>query len=192
MTRKQIDVDVAPGFYIVAACALLILPVRLVISWLIAAVIHEIAHILFLKNHIVGIRILPTGALLQTIPLTAAQECKAALIGPVASLLLCLLFRIFPLVAFCGFIQFIFNILPVYPLDGGRSLYCVIKHRFGQKTACITMRYISMLLFAVLLLFSAYAALAWRTMLPALYLCILIIRKVKGKIPCKYRGRGVQ
>lgn len=63
---------------------------------------------------------------METLPMSTGRELIAVLAGPAASLLLLSLVRVFPRVAICGLIQGIYNLLPIYPLDGGKALRCLM------------------------------------------------------------------
>lgn len=192
MQGKQISLQISSGFFLMLSASLLILPLRLVGGWLIAASVHELAHIIALKDHVIRLNILPLGAKIETMPITLKQELIAALAGPFSSLLLITSYRVFPSVAICGLVQFLYNMIPVYPMDGGRALRCIIIRLCGISQANNIMRLMRVLILLLLLSFSCYVTVFFKTALPALASIILIIRSAKGKIPCKYRVRGVQ
>ena len=192
MQGKQVNLQISGGFFLMLSAALLILPLRFVAGWLIAASVHELAHILVIKDHVIGMKILPLGAKIETMPIAPEQELLAALAGPLASLLLIISYRVFPSVAICGLIQFLYNMIPVYPMDGGRVIRCIIIRLCGISQANNIMHVVRVLILLLLLLFSCYTTIVFKTALPALVSIILIVRSAKGKIPCKYRVRGVQ
>ena len=58
-------------------------------------------------------------------PLPVGAELVCVLAGPAASLLLLLLVRPFPRLALCGFVQGVYNLLPLGRLDGARAVACL-------------------------------------------------------------------
>lgn len=122
--------EISPAFFIFAAFWLLVLPLRLILAAMGAAMIHELCHLLAIRmtgGEILGLRIGAGGVALETGPMTAVQEWLCAMAGPVGSLLLAVLYPWMPWVALCGLIQGVYNMLPLYPLDGGRCLRCVLE-----------------------------------------------------------------
>lgn len=122
------ELSVSAGSYLIGAAALLILPLKLLCAAFLAAAVHEGCHLMALKLCHAGvqrIRIGLGGARIEASPLPPLQELLCALAGPVGSFLCLLPCRWFPLLALCGLTQGLFNLLPVYPLDGGRILYCI-------------------------------------------------------------------
>ena len=129
-------------FFFFAAILLLLLPLRWILAGAAAALVHELGHSLavrLLGGHVVSGQISFRGAKLTAEPMEPEKELISVLAGPAASLLLLSLHRITPRIAICGFVQGCFNLLPVYPLDGGKALRCLksmVISRFGRKTPC--------------------------------------------------------
>lgn len=125
------------------ASGILILPLEWLLSWLIAVSVHEIGHLLALLClgiPIYEIEIGLFGARISTDLMLPAQELVAAASGPVMSLSLVLFASDMPLTALIGLTQGVFNLLPIYPLDGGRmarGLINLMLARFnGRKIPC--------------------------------------------------------
>lgn len=120
---KLPKITIRPGGYIGCAAAILILPLRWLCCAAIAAIVHELAHITvlcLLQIPIWQVDIGLSGAKIHIPDLSPGQEILCAAAGPVASLMLLFLTPIAPMAAFFGFMQGLFNLLPIYPLDGGR------------------------------------------------------------------------
>lgn len=139
MTKPfPIEWYISAAGYFYACLLLLLLPLNLLASVIIAAAIHECCHILMLRYFhvpVLRIKIGIGGAVIQTTPLPPKQELFCAAAGPFGSFLCLLLIRPFPLLAICALMQGLFNLLPVLPLDGGRilrsfCLCCFPKYAF--------------------------------------------------------------
>lgn len=108
-----------------------------------------------------------------------------ALAGPLGSFLLVCMIRWFPMIGFCAGIQGLYNLLPVYPFDGGRVLQALV----GEKAANI----IGLWTILLLSLFGIYAVIRFDLGLGAVLLIFLLIRKgTFRKISCKDGRQGVQ
>ena len=119
------NICISPAAYLLAAAAILLLPIPLFLSGVLAAAFHEFAHCLalsFFQIPIQEIRIGPLGARICVGAMDPWQELACAAAGPMGSLSLLLLAKQLPLLALFGFVQGIFNLLPIYPMDGGRIL----------------------------------------------------------------------
>lgn len=117
--------EISPWSCILAAAGLLLVPFRFLMAALVAALWHELCHLCVLKLFsvpILGIRVGLFGAVIRSGYLMPIQELVSSAAGPAGSLLLLLTADIFPLLAFCGLVQGIFNLIPIYPMDGGRIL----------------------------------------------------------------------
>ena len=123
-----IKFSISTGACIWGCLLILLAPIKLVFSFYAAAVIHELFHILvlrFFQIPVFGISLGISTAQIQTGQLNPEQEFFCAAAGPFGSFLCLLFLRSFPLVALSGFIQGIYNLLPIYPMDGGRMLRCI-------------------------------------------------------------------
>ena len=115
--------EISAGFYIASALAVLVLPWNILGAFLLAAGFHELCHLAALKCCAVWVQQIKLGAFgakITTGILMPEQELICAAAGPMGSLLLVLLVKRMPLTAIFGLVQGIFNLLPIYPLDGGR------------------------------------------------------------------------
>ena len=109
------------------ALLLLLLPLRWLGAAVLAALIHEGCHLAALEilgYPPRGMKVGPFGAQMELPSIPYGAELAACLAGPAGSLALLLLAGRFPRLALCGLIHGLFNLLPVYPLDGGRAVYC--------------------------------------------------------------------
>ena len=113
------------GFFPVLALMLLLFPLRFLVGVLLAALIHELGHLLALKlagGRVLSIRLRSFGARIEAAPMSPGRTALGALAGPAAGALPIFAYKTFPELALAGLVQTVFNLLPVYPLDGGRAL----------------------------------------------------------------------
>lgn len=189
MTKHfPVEFSVSAGGCVYGALLLLLLPLKLVICVCLAAAVHEFCHILMLqicRVPIRSIRLGMGGAMIQTIPLSPMQELLCAAAGPAGSLLCLLLLRIFPLFALCGLLQGLYNLLPIYPLDGGRILQSLCLCCFPKHTIfiCKTARILTI---ALIIGLSCYLAWQLRDDFYLLFAAYFLFRtRPERKIPCK-------
>ena len=122
-------IEVTAGFCILWAFLLLVLPLGMIFAAGAAAVFHELCHALAIRlsgGRITRLTIGAGGMVMETAPMTPGWEICCALAGPLGSFILVLLYPLFPLLAFCALVQGCFNLLPIFPLDGGRALRCTV------------------------------------------------------------------
>lgn len=122
------------------ALLFLLLPLKWMAAVIGAALVHELFHaaaIWALKGRIRSIRIGTFGAELETEGIEGLREAVCAFAGPVGSFLLAAMMRRFPALGLCGLIQGIFNLVPVYPLDGGRALLRFLERLWPARADAI-------------------------------------------------------
>ena len=182
------SICVKPELLLALAFLLLLLPLQWIIAWFAAVAVHEACHFWALRlcgNRIFRVELKLSGAYMETEALSKGKGFMCALAGPIGGLLLLLLAPLFPRLAICGLFQSCYNLLPIFPLDGGRALRCLF-----QDSLC------SMLEWCVLIfvgIFCIYATILLKLgMLPLLFGAILFFKSGKVKIPCKLRPLGLQ
>ncbi len=158
----------------------LILPLRWLLAAIIAAAVHELGHyfaVCLLGGKIRNIRFGMTGAVMEATNLSVYSEILCIMAGPLAGLLLSISIRIFPAIALCAIVQSAYNLLPIYPLDGGKALRCIILI-FGGTERCF--RYIEYITLLLLFLGCIYVFFRFRISL-FLFFAVFLFRKT----PCK-------
>ncbi len=150
---------------------------------------HELWHIIVLKivgGKIKGLSAIGVGIKLSSNMLSYRQELAVALAGPVASFFMSLIFLPFALkneyAMFCAFsnlVIFAINILPIFPLDGGRALYFLLCNKLmpssaSKITKCVTVIFLLPLsvLSVIILIKTGYNL---SLMLICLYLLVLFL-----------------
>lgn len=119
------------GSILLLAASMLLIPFPWIVAWLAAATVHELGHmaaVLLCGGQITDVRLTAGGIRMESGDLTPFKSAISSAAGPAAGLLLLLFAQSFPRLAVCALLQTSCNLLPVYPLDGGRILQnCMIK-----------------------------------------------------------------
>lgn len=171
--------------YLFLALTLLILPMRWLWAMLIAAVVHEMGHIVAVKafgGKIHGFTCRWEGALIHASMDSRWKEVVSILAGPCAGAVLALFCRWIPRVAILAAVQTLFNFLPVYPLDGGRLIRCL----GAGKKVVVWVEYVAII---CLLLIGMYLSLCLRLgFLPMVMAFVVICRVFMEKLLAKQRN----
>ena len=122
--------------------------------FLISAFLHEAGHLAVLRLcgvRVRKIRLEAAGAAIVTEPLPNRKELLSAAAGPAVNLVLfSLTLRRNPPFAVVNLCLLVFNLLPVYPLDGGRMLRACLSMAFSDRTVCLTEQIVTGLVFCIL------------------------------------------
>ncbi len=189
-------IRVSPGFCFALATLLLLVPFPWLTAMVIAAVFHEICHYVAIR-HCGGdtnsFRLYAFGARLSLPPMSRGRELLCTLAGPAGSLLLCAGIRWFPRVAICAACHLMYNLLPIYPMDGGRALQCVLSVLLPPPVVRLTMKAMEWTVCFLLFALGCYAWIGLQAgVLPVLIAILVIFRCFYGNIPCKPTRMGVQ
>ena len=143
--RNDLQFSVGGDALIFAALLLLIFPLKWLIAAIMAALWHEFCHYLAVKlcgGRIDMIRVAKNGTVMRSQIHNAGYELICVLAGPLGSLALILLARWIPRIAFCAAVHGIYNLMPIYPLDGGRAFHIfaesILPHNIARRVcACL-------------------------------------------------------
>lgn len=162
------------------ALALLVLPLPWLMAAVTAAAFHELCHALavrLLGGRIYRMALGSRGAVMELAAMPPGRELLAAAAGPMGSFLLLLTARHFPRLALCGLVQGCYNLLPIFPLDGGRMLLRGLELWLPGEKAAGTTRIAGLTAGAL----AAAVLLRWRAYPGAL----LVFAAAARNIPCK-------
>lgn len=187
---------ISSGCCILLAWMILVLPLQWIMPAMAAAFIHEVCHyaaILLCTGRTTGIGLYSFAARIELPQMGRGKELICALAGPIGGLALWFLSPWFPRFALCALVQSVYNMLPVYPLDGGRALRCLLQLLISPVYVDVICVFIQWLTIGALLLLSAYGAFVLHMgLLPLLAVVILAFRTHNIKIPCKAAQLPVQ
>lgn len=182
-------VEISAGACLWGAVLLLAVPLPWVAAAVTAAAFHELCHCLMiwlLGGIVREIRMGGGGTAIDMVGLSNGEELLAAVAGPAGSFSLLLLAERLPQLALCGLVQGMFNLLPVYPMDGGRILFCILTSVMPlerAESACAWVENgISFLLLAGGVLLSLFYKMG---PMPFLLALGMMIKAKRRKKPCK-------
>lgn len=181
-------ISLSPAVFLYCALAIILIPLEWLLSVLIAAICHEACHCVAVSicgGEIRRIQIGAIGTVMEISGLNYAEECLCALAGPLGSFMLFMLTKWIPLIGLCAAIQGFFNMIPIYPLDGGRALRCILRLWFPNHAEAF-FQIIECLIIAVIGAAGCYLSVKYRwNHLPFLITLMLSFRLVSRKRPCK-------
>lgn len=157
---NNIRLGISAAACLFLATAILVLPVPWILAAIAAAVFHELCHIAAVYlcgGKISRLQIGVSGAVMEAEPMSRGKEWICALAGPLGSLLLLLFAKWIPRTAVCGAFHALYNLLPVYPLDGGRAFRCGAELIFPNQAEklCNCAEKICLILIGLLAVYAA-------------------------------------
>lgn len=174
---------------LILALTLLILPLQWIVAMVLAAAVHELCHYgvaRLLGGSVDRFRLGLWGAKMEIRGLTAGKELVCALAGPIGGLLLLPFARIIPRTALCAAAQSLYNLLPLYPLDGGRALRCLLQILLPPEPAWEVCRWIQTGCLIGIGILGCYGTFALGLgAIPLLVSCLVIVRAIRENDPCK-------
>ena len=189
---NNVRLIVTPSLWILGALMLLILPLNWLLAAVTAALFHEFCHYLSLKFcsvPIQSIQLSGGGAVISTGPMTPRQELICAMAGPLGGLCLLPLVRYVPRIAICAAAQSLFNLLPIYPLDGGRALNSIVRRYLSPALAVKFLKWTTRLCMGSIFFLGLLASLRYHLgLFPLLTVIILCIRAKKEKLLANRRS----
>ena len=175
---------------------LMIIPIPWVTAWTCAMILHESLHCIslyLLGYSVLEVSFTANGARIVSEHTTLLHGMLCSLAGPIGSLLITPFLTMFPRVSVCVWIQSAFNLLPVYPLDGGQVLYnffsCFTNNRLAEQLSNIISWSTIVMIAGVSITASVWLKLG---ITPLLIPVFLFLKTQRVKIPCKEALHRVQ
>ncbi len=185
---KDCRVEASVGFCVFLCAFYFFNPADSFFPFLIAAGLHELGHILTLRllhHGIHRLKLTASGLILETGPLPYLHELFVSLSGPAVNFaLLFVSARRFPLFALVNLCLFLYNMLPIFPLDGGRALRAMLHLLLEERPAQMLEMLICALCFVSILSFCIYLTCVWHAGLwPVMLAGMLVFRIMETNLP---------
>lgn len=187
--KERLTVQVHPLFLLFGVFFLLRGEIFLFLSCTVVAIIHEFGHALYaarIGRRLDKVVLLPCGAVVtgDIEGISLADEIRLALAGPAVNLVCALFFValwwLFPdlypytdVAAYTSAGLAAINLLPAWPLDGGRVLYCALARKIGERHAHRATFVVSLIvaaLFLSLFIYSFFVRLNFTLLFFALFI----------------------
>lgn len=181
---------ITPGFLCFLCAYYYFDPAGSFSPFLLGAAAHESGHLLLchlLHRRIHRIRLSLQGACITVDPLPYRQELLIATAGPAVNMVLFFLFlHEAPPFALLNLGLCLYNLLPFYPLDGGRILRALLHLLLQDDTALLVERCVGGFCLGLLFCFCVYLSLGLQSGLWPVLLFGLLLLRIGGTIFPKF------
>ena len=188
--------SVTTEFFFFLAVVFLLVPIQWFGAWVLALSFHELCHYTALRlcgGEVAGIQIGCRGITIKTQPLSFGKEAFCAYAGPLGGLVVLLFARYLPRTAICELLFSAYNLLPIFPLDGGRGLTCILKKFLPTVIADRVSCYVENGTLLSIFVIAIYAVFRLGLgLLPAVISVIVLLRSKGIKLSCKKVRLGLQ
>ncbi len=174
---------ISGGFCLMMAAMLLMIPIKWLAAAIIAAAFHELCHYLaicYLSGKTQALRLNAFAARLPLPEMSSGREALCALAGPIGGLTLLLCAHWMPRLAICGAMQSFYNLLPIYPLDGGRALRNALVLILPPPRAATVCGALEKLCKVCILLLAIYGSIWLRLGLFPLFMAFFLLIRLKA------------
>ena len=186
----RFKIRIHPSVLLGLSIALIALPFRWVIAWILAGLFHELFHVValyYFGEKRIALEIRMYGAKILASSINGINAILAYLMGPFGGIILMSARRYIPTIATCAFLQSMYNLLPIYPLDGGCIVLAILEMSNNRGNTLRIMNGISCFITVVIL---CLAVIMKSKILLALF-AILGFKMIKNR-PCKQIDEIVQ
>ena len=135
---NSVHIQIDASMLICMALLLLVLPLQWLVAAVIAAIWHEFCHYISVRlcgGSVTSLTVTGSGIRMDTDSLPPVRALICSFAGPAGGFALLLVAKWMPRTAICGVIHSLYNLMPVYPLDGGRSLQILLLLLLPTQTA---------------------------------------------------------
>ncbi len=186
MQNKKSLIRCKASIYLLIPLLLLCFPVKWFAAVAASAVLHELCHMAMLRalrKEVCGVEIGVGGMEIRTEPMAAWQELLCALAGPASCLLTLPIARWFPRLAVCSVFHSLYNLLPIYPLDGGRALLSLAEMLLPLPVADRLCRYVEVAVILGIAGAGIYGTVILHLgLLPVLFAALLLVKAQKKSL----------
>lgn len=156
------------------------------------AFIHEMAHtivglILKLKPKTLEIQPFGVGIIFESFENSERNKIIIALAGPITNILIALIFifikiKVQTTIVYVNILLAMFNLIPIYPIDGGRIIKAILTTKKGKEKAETAINKVSNITLIIITLLSSILILVYKNIglfIIIIYLWILVMKENK-------------